>query len=299
MLCFPDNSWSSAVPPFLGLTNCPLSCLSLANAPANFCLRWRFFPSGCHFLKWRLHVLPALSTSGSFFLFFLPIPQSFPFSEDLSMCFLFVLTPGPLVTVGLFNVHVNDLSSILASTQSTSTTCGRTPWTAPSSGLWTSLFPSSCFSCLPLPSSGSCQHMAVAASPFASSILTLSCLSPVMHDPFFISVAGDHQPCCLISSFTPSLGKTRSPVWVQCPPRFPTLLERVTQVWFNTQSQPGTGYRHCPPQCPCSASLAVPMAAPQYLPLTFRIKSKHPNLVFEALCDVIVTSSFTALTLFL
>ena len=132
-------------------------------------------------------------------------PSPYPFLKTSICVFLFVLTPGPLVTVGPFNVHVNDLSSVLASMQSTSTTCGHTPWTAPSSGLRSSLFPASCFSCLPLPSSGSCQHMAVAASPFVSSILTLSCLSPVVHDPFFISVAGTINP---VVSFPPS-----HPLW--------------------------------------------------------------------------------------
>lgn len=224
-------------------------------------------------------------------------PSPFPFLK-ISICvFCFVLTPGPLVTVGPFNVHVNDLSSILASTQSTSTTCGRTPWTAPSSGLRTSLFPSSCFSCLPLPSSGSCQHMAIAASPFASSILTLSCLSPVMHDPFFISVAGTINP---VVSFPPS-----HPLWEK-----PSAL-------CGCSIHPGS--RRCWRESPKSDLILSPSRAlgtgtvlpsvpaqppwlsPWQLPSIshFRIKSKHPNLVFEALYDVIVTSSFTALTLFL
>lgn len=54
----------------------------------------------------------ALSPAPSFFVTLL-ISQSFPFSEDLSVCFWFVSTAGPVVTRGPFDVHMVDLSGIL------------------------------------------------------------------------------------------------------------------------------------------------------------------------------------------
>lgn len=149
--------------------------------------------------------------SSSLFVFSSRISQSFPFPEDVSICFWFVcLNPGLVISKGSLHVHMGDLSSILLYTFHFSHRRSYTLGLAilrPQSLL--SPLPS-CLSCLPPciplvaigPSTGLVFHLfsALHYSSFSDNtrLVLLLCWCY-------------HQLCCPISSFTPSLENKSQP----------------------------------------------------------------------------------------
>lgn len=97
-----------------------------------------------------------------FLLLFLPVSPFFPSLRVSRFICLFVLAPGPVITMGPFNLPLDELSSFSGSTHSMSAHGWSLSFVLPTSKLSVHHPSPSCFFCLPLRSSCSCQHTEMA-----------------------------------------------------------------------------------------------------------------------------------------
>lgn len=173
------------------------------------------------------------------------VPSSFPvlsFFEDFRIRLL-VLTPGPVITMGPFNILLDELSSFSGSTHSMSAH----GWSCP-----VSCHPQSSVFTIPAPPVSSvCPFVPLAA---VSTLKWLACVCIHRTDLLLSvdTVTRPPPPLQLLSQFLP-----HSPLWVLCGESGPSSIDTVSRLGPGCRGpscQPPLllpSYRHrevCPPE---------------------------------------------------